>query len=380
MSLRWKLFLSYLLVVGLALLVLAVATAFVAPVTFADHLDMMGMRQNRGQNGSPGGPGMMMGAAIEDINAELNASFRQSLAGALLLAGAAAGLAAVGVNWLLSRRIVRPLAALSTASQHIAAGHYDERLPDASNDELGELTRSFNRMAAALAETEAMRQQLLADVSHELKTPLAAIQGYMEGLQDGIVPPETETYQRVQHEAARLQRLVHDLQELSRAEAAQLDLHPVSQDGSALAVAAADWLRPQFADQDITLAVVLPPEPLTILADFDRTRQVLLNLLGNALQYTPAGGHVRLSLARDDDGTAARFTVQDDGIGLAGDDLTRVFQRFYRVDKSRARVVGGSGIGLTIARHIVEAQGGRIWAASDGPGQGSTFAFTLPLA
>ncbi len=388
MNLRWKLLLSYLGVVAIALIVLAAATAAVAPAAFSGGMGMM-RRGQEGGNRAPGqGMGMMgtgRGASDEtvtrivaDLNEEINANFRQAVYGALLLAGGAAIIAAAGVSWWISRRIVQPISRLSAASGHIAAGHYESRLPVETGDELGELTHSFNRMAEALAQTEAARQQLIGDVSHELKTPLASIKGYMEGLEDGIIPAAPETYQLIHGEADRLQRLVRDLEELSRAEADQLNLHIVPQDAGAIASSAAEWIRPQFDERGVALTVLPLAPPVQVQADFDRTRQVLLNLLGNALQYTPAGGQVTLHLARMAD--AVRFTVADSGIGLAPEDLERIFQRFYRVDKSRSRASGGSGVGLTIARHIIEAQGGTLWATSDGPGLGSSFTFTLPLA
>ncbi len=375
MSLRWKFFLSYLAVIALALLTLAVATALVAPADFSGRVrEISMMPEGRMRMGAAGGL-MLNLNALEDI---LNANFRQAVTRALLLSGGVAVIAAAGASLFLSQRIVQSIQALGAASRHIANGHYEERLPILGDDELGELTRSFNAMAEALARTEAMRQQLLADVSHELKTPLASIQGFMEAMQDGVIPPTPEMFQRVHREADRLQRLVHDLQELSRAEASQLMLDIRPHDASELATSAAEWLRPQFEDRDLALTVILPEAPLRVKADFDRARQVLLNLLGNALQYTPAGGQVTLRLSRE--GPMAHFAVSDTGVGLAAEDLERIFQRFYRVDKSRARASGGSGIGLTIARHIAEAHGGRLWAESAGPGKGSTFHFTLPLA
>jgi signal transduction histidine kinase len=371
MSLGWKLVISYLIVIAVGLLVLALSTAFLAPVDFSRHMaNMQGMLHV--------GSGGMMGADRTAFEAELDGGFRDALNRALLMAGVAASLVAAGLSWYISRRIVQPIHVLVEASQFIAEGHYSERLEAQADDELGELTRSFNRMAAALAETESRRQRLIADVSHELKTPLASIKGYMEGLQDGVIAPTPETFELVHREADRLQRLVSDLQELSRAEAAQLpmDIRPCqATDVVKLAIAA---LRPQFDDKGVILRAELPGEPLEVRADVDRARQVLLNLLGNALQYTLPGGCVTVRLVRD--GTSLRFSVEDTGIGLSAADRERVFERFYRVDKSRARASGGSGIGLTIARHIVEAHGGKIWAESAGSGHGSTFHFTLPLA
>jgi histidine kinase len=383
MSLAWKFFLSYLAVVAVGLFVLALSTALVAPLTFSRQMGMMDM----GDGGYMGGGNMMGMQDMQGYNAygpgrliddQLNQAFRGAVNSALWKAGIAATLAAVILSAWVSRRIVRPLRQVAGASQHIAEGHYDQRLSVQTSDELGHLIASFNRMAAALAETEAMRRQLIADVSHELKTPLASIKGYMEGLQDGVIAPTPETFQLLYQEADRLQRLVHDLQELSHAEATSLQLEARSCDPAELVGPVTTRLQPQFADKGVTLKNNLPLHLPAVRADVDRVEQVLTNLLGNALQYTPAGGLVMLQAAPVD--SVLQFSVQDTGIGLDAEDRARVFQRFYRVDKSRSRASGGSGIGLTIARHIVEAHGGRIWAESSGCDQGSTFLFTLPLA
>ena len=372
MSLGWKFFLTYVAVAASALLVLAVSTSFVAPETFSDHMRSMSSMQDSG---------MMMGQSargqqIEVLDVELDASFREAVNSALLRAGIAAILAAAVVSWIVTQRIMRPIHTIAEASQQIAEGQYEQRITRVSRDELGDMVDSFNRMAAALAGTESMRQQLIADVSHELKTPLASIKGYMEGLQDGVIPATPETYQLVHREADRLQRLVHDLQEVSRAEAGAVPLiiHPHAPIELVSPVVAR--LQPQFADKNVALTVDLPPVLPVVCADADRIEQVLTNLLGNALQYTPDRGVVTVSARTVDD--RVQFSVRDTGIGLGPDDLTRIFQRFYRVDKSRSRAGGGSGIGLTIARHIVEAHGGSIWAESPGLYQGSTFYFTLP--
>jgi histidine kinase len=320
----------------------------------------------------------MRGQQFQALNAELETNFRESVNTALLWAGGAAVLASIGVSWLVSQQIVTPVRALVTLSKRIASGHYTERLETRSHDEVSELIRSFNQMASALADSEAMRQQLIADVAHELKTPLAGIKGYMEGLEDGVIPATTETFQSIHREASRLQRLVQDLQELSRAEAGQvkLELQPI--DPHHLIETTVEHIRPQFAEKGITLCLELPDTLPSICGDPDRAGQVLMNLLGNALQYTPADGKASVSAARQ--GNLVRFSVSDTGVGLAAEDRERIFQRFYRVDKSRSRASGGSGIGLTIARYLVEAQGGDIWAESEGVGLGSTFCFTLPIA
>jgi signal transduction histidine kinase len=233
-------------------------------------------------------------------------------------------------------------------------------------------------MADTLEQTEQRRLALIGDVAHELRTPLSSIRGVMEGLVDGVLPAEPATYLGVQREVARLQRLVHDLEELSRAEAGQMSINLFPTDLTGVVNAAAERLRPQFDDKQVGLDLELSSHRIMVDADNNRVTQVLLNLLGNALHYTSSGGRVRVRAWHG--GQEAFIAVEDDGIGISPEHLPHVFERFYRVDKSRSRIGGGSGIGLTIAKHLVEAHDGRIWAASPGPGQGSTFTFTLRLS
>ena len=370
MSLSRKLFLSYLLVAAVGLLVLAVSTAFVAPITFEEQMQHMGA--GRGQQRG------MMQNRLDEISAEVETFFRSSVTDALLRAGIAAILASIVVSWLISQQIVNPLRALVKLSQTIARGHYQERLEVKSHDEIAELAQSFNQMAEALDHTETLRHELMADVTHELKTPLASIKGYMEGLQDGVIPPNAETFQLVHREASRLQRLVQDLQELSRVEAGQVPIHPQRTDPGLLVNGAIERMRPQFAEKDISLTADLPSSLPMLHVDADRISQVLTNLLGNALQNTSNAGRVQVCLTPSRD--EVEFAIADSGTGIAPENLERIFQRFFRVDKSRARSSGGSGIGLTICRYLVEAHHGRIWAESPGLGKGSTFRFTLPIA
>jgi two-component system, OmpR family, sensor histidine kinase BaeS len=193
-----------------------------------------------------------------------------------------------------------------------------------------------------------------------------------------VLPAEAETFQQVHLEAARLQRLVHDLQELSRVEARAFELKPQPVPVPRLVETVTARLGRQFEDKGVALETDIAPDLPSVQADEGRIGQVLLNLVGNALQYTPPEGRVTIRARRQ--GDAVLLAVQDTGIGVAPDHLPHVFERFYRVDKSRSRAGGGSGIGLTIARHLVEAHGGQIQAASDGPGRGSVFSFTLPVA
>jgi len=232
-------------------------------------------------------------------------------------------------------------------------------------------------MADKLEKTETMRRRLIGDVTHELRTPLAAIKGYMEGLIDGVLPATPETYQQVYSEADRLQRLVNDLQELSRVEAGAFQLKIQQVSINELIETVTQHLRSQFDEKGILLEANLAAGLPKVPADKDRILQVLTNLVGNALQYTPAGGKVVASAAQSK--SEIVISITDTGIGISPDHLPFIFNRFYRTDKSRARASGGSGIGLTIAQALVKAHHGRIWAESAGEGKGSSFHFTLPV-
>jgi len=366
-GLRGKLFLAHLLVIAVGMVTLFVVTLNIAPTLF-DRL-MGGMM---GPGASSMG-GMMAGMAETTTQA-----FRAAMLQALLLSAGAAMLAAVVVSLFVSTRIVTPIQRLLAASRRIASGHYAERVPATETDELGALAAQFNTMAAELEAAERRRVALIGDVAHELRTPLATIEGYTEGLLDGVVAPGAETWALLHDEAARLRRLVQELQELSRAEARQLPLQLRPCPPAELVDQAVRRIAPQFAEKGVMLTTDVPTDLPPVRADADRIIQVLINLLGNALRYTPAGGSVRVSVERQED--AVTFHVADTGIGIAPEHLPHLFERFYRVDKARSRALGGSGIGLTIGRAIVEAHDGQIWAASAGQVQGATFSFTLPIA
>ena len=366
MKLSYKLFLSYIIVILVAMIVLLTATAFVAPVNFTEE-----MRHGRGNMAG------MMGQQMQELEIELENDFRNAVNSALMIAGVVAVVTSIGVSWFVSQRIVNPIRSLVMLSHRIAGGDYEQRLQLDTHDELAELIDSFNRMATALADTETMRMRLLGDVTHELKTPLTSIKGYMEGLQDGVLPATPETFQLIHREADRLQRLVQDLQELSRVEAGEIPMRITLIHLQEVVSSVAEQLRPQFAEKNISLLLDVPEALPTVKADVDRTAQILTNLLGNALQYTESGGTVKVRAEHN--GSYIRIAVIDTGIGLAGEDLRQIFQRFYRVDKSRSRSSGGSGIGLTVAKHLVEAQGGEISARSEGISKGSQFSFTLPI-
>ena len=377
-----KIFLSYLIVILVGVIVLATAAEFAVPNAYDRHLaGMRGMMvpEMPGNGMMSPGPGQDPG-----IDLDLFTNFRAAVMEALALAALAATLAAVLVSLLVSRQVVAPVREMVQASRRIAEGHYAERVQVPGDpatgemDELAMLALSFNQMAARLERTEAIRRQLIGDVAHELRTPLTTLKGSLEGLMDGVLPADPETLQQLAAEAERMGKLVNDLQELSRVEAGAYELNRRTLSMNEVITSVSTRLARQFEEKGVTQELELPPDLPPVFADEDRLGQVLLNLIGNALQYTLAGGQVRVTAGQK--GNEVQVSVSDTGIGIPPEHLPHVFDRFYRVDKSRSRAGGGSGIGLTIARYLVEAHGGRIWASSRGPGQGSLFAFSLPAA
>lgn len=363
-----KLFLANLIVILVGIMILMLTIQLTIPAAFNRHMAMM-------DGGTMMGSGMGMGQG-QGYGRTLFDSFRASMFDALTYAVLASVVVALWVSWFLSRRIVAPVQNLADASLSLANGNYSERVQVNGSDEIAKLASRFNHMASQLEQVESMRRQLIGDVTHELRTPLTSIKGYMEGLVDEVLPANAETFNQIHHEADRLSRLVDDLQELSRVEAKSYSLDLRSVSVSSLVQTTLKRLSPQATAKRITLRSNLPADLEPVLADEDRITQVLVNLTANAIQYTPEDGEVLISAAQH--GNEIHVSVKDSGIGIPQEHLANIFTRFYRVDKSRSRHAGGgSGIGLTIAKHIIEAHGGRIWAESAGEGQGSTFTFSL---
>lgn len=367
-QLRWKLFISHLIIFLIAVVILLATANFLA--TRSLLYDM------------PALPGMEQPVANQteqyaDLSEPWLKHFQVVLQQSLLVASFSALVAAVTVSLFVSHRIVEPLHVISTVSQRLAQGFYRERTLIGSDDELAELSRNVNQLAETLEQTEQRRMALLGDVAHELRTPLATIEGYMEGLLDGVVQPNRETFSLVLSESVRLQRLIEDLMLLSRVEAGQIPVLPRPTDIRATLEHLVAQFQPQLAADQVQLISIIAPDLPLAWADPDRVNQVVINLLANAFRYTPVGGNITLRAHAD--ATRLIIAIQDTGIGIAPEHLPQIFERFYRVDKSRARASGGNGIGLTIARHLVYAHGGDIWAESPGLGHGTTFSFTLPI-
>ena len=371
----WKIFFSYMIVILTGILVLLASVELALPTAFDQHMANM---ENMTGNQTTGE--MMSGSSMQQEN-DLFSSFRITINSALIRSVGAAFAVALAVSILISYRVVNPVREMMFASQDIARGNYQERVfvpgDPTRGDELSELAISFNRMAEQLEKNENVRQRLIGDISHELRTPLTVIKGIIEGLMDDVLPPDQDTYQKVHQEADRLSHLVDDLQLLSQVEAGEYKLDKETIEVEELINTVLARLGQQYIDKGVKLTSDLEIELPSVQADPRRIGQVLLNIVGNALQYTTKGDRVFIQARRASN--EVHITVQDTGEGIPVEHHPYIFTRFYRVDKSRTRASGGSGIGLTVARHFVEAHGGRIWMDSAGEGQGSSFTFSLPV-
>jgi two-component system sensor histidine kinase BaeS len=282
--------------------------------------------------------------------------------------------ALIGMAWI-ARVVSNPVRRLTVASHQLAAGRLDVRVPAAGRGELARLSASFNAMAEAVQRSEERQRRLVADVAHEMRTPLSNLRGYLEGLSDGVVEPTRELFASLHEETMLQRRILDDLQVLALAEAGDLRYSRAPVDLADLVEVGATVHRAVAVEAGIALTVDVPA-PVWVRADPDRLRQVLGNLLTNALRYTDAGGHV-LVRVRELNGEAV-LTVRDTGVGMTPADLARVFDRFWRADPARQRATGGTGLGLTIAERIVRDHHGRIAVTSE-PGDGTTFTVHLPL-
>jgi signal transduction histidine kinase len=269
---------------------------------------------------------------------------------------------AVLLSFLLTRMVLRPLAAMQRATRRLAAGDYTARVPVETRDELGDLAQAFNSMAAGLERGERLRRSMVADIAHELRTPLTNVRGYLEGMADGVVAPSKPTLDMLQAEIMRLVRLVDDLHHLTLADAARGNLQDAPVDLGALVNEVVAFERGALDGRGVALDVDMPDALPALRADRDKLRQVLRNLIQNAHQYAPDGGTVRIDGERR--GENIRLGVGNDGPGIPEGDLPYIFERFYRADKSRSRDSGGAGIGLAIVKGLVEAHGGRVGAES----------------
>lgn len=349
------------LVVGIGTITLVVSAVLVAPLLFHDHL---------------------IHAGVADANVQMHAeeAFASAFAISVALATVTALLAAGAISWLMVRRVSRPVEELAESAEIVATGRYDVDVPDATfSSELYQLSGSFNKMAQRLAATEATRSRLLADLAHELRTPLATLEAYIDGMEDDVLPRDEDSWRTMRDQINRLRRLASDVREVAAAEEHALGLQLELIDARDIAHAAVAAAGPRYHAKGVALDARVSEQPCTVMGDGLRLQQVLANLLDNALRHTPTGGNVLVSVERT--GTIVRLTVADTGDGIPAEQLGTVFERFHRVDPSRVSSDGGgSGLGLTIARALVSDHAGTIAATSPGPGLGTTVTIDLPLA
>jgi two-component system sensor histidine kinase BaeS len=283
---------------------------------------------------------------------------------------------AVAAGLLMARGISVPLARVVAATQSIAAGNLDVRIVEKTRlREISALSSAVNGLSRGLQEQEALRRRLTADVAHELRTPLAALQSHLEALIDGVWQADPARLAGLHEEVLRINRLVQDLESLAREESGAIAIHARQTDLASLVRAVVAHHEPQFRAKGVVLSAEAPGGGVTAEVDPDKLSQAIFNLLSNALEFTPAGGRVEVRVAQASG--SAEISVRDTGIGIAAEDLPRVFERLYRADPSRSRSTGGAGIGLAITRAIVEAHAGTIRAESE-PGKGSVFTINLP--
>ena len=360
MGMRRRLLLAQALVLVVGGVTTWVVASVVGPPLFREHLHQAGVAHN----------------SSEQIHAEM--AYRHATALSIAVAITVAASTAFVVAAYLSRRLQRSIAELSQAAAAIAEGHYDIRVaPPQLGDEFENLAGSFNQMAQRLQSVESTRRRMFGDLAHEIRTPVAVLEAYLEAVEDGVKTLDPQTIAMLREQTGRLVRFSADAGALAQAEESHTAIARGPVDTAELLTA----LKAAFADRYAAKAVALHTEAddtAPIWADRQRLTQVLGNLLDNALRHTPAGGHVTLTTTRR--GPEVAFTVTDDGDGIPAGHLPHVFERFYRADSARDRGHGGSGIGLAIAKALTEAHGGHISAASRGPGQGTTFTVAVPVA
>ena len=302
-------------------------------------------------------------------------AFLNSVNRALAIAVISAVAAAVFLTILLSRRILQPIESLQTAARSLGQGNLEYRVPVRSNDEIGDLALAFNTMAEALAQQETLKQQLVSDVAHELRTPLSNVRGYLEAIQDGLASADEKTIDSLHEEVLLLTRLVEDLQELALAESGQLHLEPKPVKLTGIVERTLTAQFPRIKEKGLEVTTSIPQDLPEIDVDPERIGQVLRNLLTNAIAYSPDGGRIHVEIRLHDRTIEVR--VSDTGPGIAAEHIPLVFERFYRVDISRTRLTGGAGLGLAIVKQLVQAHGGEVGVFST-IGQGSTFWFSIP--
>lgn len=358
-TLGGRLLAAQLLVVLVGALTAWLVAAAVGPLVFHDHMQSAGV------------------AAEPAVSAHAEEAFRSASNLSLVMALVAAVIAAQLVSLYTARRITRSAGALAAAARDVAGGQYRARVgPPGLGAEVDEVTEAFNTMAGRLATVEETRRRLLSDLGHELRTPITVLDTYLDAFDDEVTAFEEPARRVLRDQVRRLARLSEDIAAVSRAEEGQLSLHPRPSSPRQLIQAAADAAHARYQAKGVALTTRADAQLPPINVDPDRFGQILSNLLSNALRHTPAGGQVTVSATRR--GTSVHIAVIDNGSGIHPEQLPHVFERFYRGDHARDPHHGGSGIGLTVVKALVDAHGGSAHAASAGPGQGATFTVAVP--
>jgi len=368
LGLSFKLVVAFVAVTAAALVVAGFLIERATEDEFESYLQRRSAMEGRGQGQGPGpGSGQLIG--------DLEDSFLDDARSSLVLSAGVGGVLALMLGFLVAMQITRPIRRVAAAADAVAGGDLGARVPSPSGDEIGQVGAAFNRMADELQGNEEARKAMLADIAHELKTPLSVLRSNIEAMQDGVLPATPDQIGVLHDETMALTRLIDDLRTLSLAAAGHLELSLQRSDMRAFLERVVAEFQEEAGRRGIMLAIESQAAPLAADVDGDRIMQALRALLDNALQYTGSGG--RVTLGARGDGRQVVVSVSDTGSGIAPGDLPRIFDRFYRADASRSRKTGGSGLGLAIVKQLVEAHGGRVWAESRVE-SGSTFYFSLP--
>ena len=363
LSLATRLFLSHLIVMIVAISILIIVRRTASPILFSQQMQKIEDRRIEGE------------INFSEVRIEIVEAFESVMRDSTLLSVIIGATTAGGLSYWVARRITKPMMKIEQVTQQFARGRLSVRLPSNNIPELNRLSVSFNNMANSLEGVEKRRRELVSDLTHELRTPLTIIYGYLEGITANNIEASPDVYERLMKETKRLQRLVNDLQELSKAEAGYLPIHLAPVNLYPIVSALVERFETQLLDE-LTISLECPTTLPLVLADLDRTEQVLVNLLGNAVSYTEVGSIVLRVWQKGD---RVWLAVSDTGVGIAAEDLPHVFERFWRSGKASDRNDRGSGIGLAISRRLVELQGGNMEVESE-LGKGSTFRFFLNVA
>jgi two-component system sensor histidine kinase BaeS len=378
-SLMARIMFTFTFIAVFSIVIVSIVINRVIADQFADYL----MHGPMAGSAHPGSPQLGARLMLHMLSGPLEQSFIQSVNKSTWITALITAALAALVGVLFARKITAPIKELSKAARKISGGDLSQRVTVNSNDEIGELGKAFNTMSTSIEKNIQLKHRLMVDVVHEIKTPLTVIQGNLEAMLDGVIEPTPKKIAAIHTETLLLARLLNDLRDATLAQENELDLQRELQNIGPIARQVVEMFEPRAREEQKNLEARIPDGLPDSFIDQQRISQVLYNLLNNALKYTGEGDSIKIDVHIDTEinGTGKPVilvTISDTGTGISDEDLPHVFDHFYRVDESRARISGGSGIGLAIVKHLVEAHGGIVWAKSE-LGVGSSFFFTIPL-